>query len=173
MLVLIAAIIARCRMHGDSFFLFAATAAYLPVLVLGVIAYLRHAQRISNTIATVLVLCTMAAFVYGLNTIHTDFFKPENSYLSSVMLAAAMFLTILPMRRVPRFLKFTGDISYSLYLLHGIIGELVIGKMLPHLPPPFHPLAVCLAVALSFLVSYAMYRGVEQPAIAFAKRVTS
>ena len=68
----------------------------------------------------------------------------------------------------PRALKFVGDISYSLYLTHGLFGFVVVQWMLSLgqvLAAPWVGSVVAIAMA------YVLYRVVERPSIAWGKRV--
>lgn len=165
-------VIARAKLHGDSFFLFAATVAYVPLLILGVIGYLWNSGRVGVVQGVLLGLANFAVFMFGLQEIHTAYYKADNSYLVSVFYALAIFWLAFRATQVPRFLKFVGDISYSLYLLHGIVGGLVIQWLLPMFSPPLRPLAPLFALAASIAASYAMYRSIERPCIAKARSLT-
>ena len=64
--------------------------------------------------------------------------------------------------RAPSVLRFVGDISYSLYLLHGPVGFAVIFLFKDRGFGPALPLA---AAAVSMVASYGMLRLVERPSI--------
>ena len=150
---------------GASFFLFAASMAYVPVLLIGSVFYLRQATATGPWMAAVLLLANVVIFMLGLRSIHTTFLPIDNSYLVSVVYAVAIFLPCLN-RRAPRALKFVGDISYSLYLLHGTVGFFVVQHAVAAGAGPAAPY---LAVAASVGASYLFYRGVERPAMRLGK----
>ncbi len=166
-------VLAMARMHGDSFFLFAATVAYVPLLILGVIGYLWHSGRSGHYESLLLALANLVIFMYGLSQIHTAFYKAENSYLVSVFYALAIFWLSVRLREAPPVLKFLGDISYSLYLLHGILGAIVLKWIVPVLAVSMRPLAPIVATAVSIAASYAMYIWIERPSIAKARAMTT
>lgn len=154
---------------GASFFLFAASMAYLPVLLIGSTFYLRQATTTGPWTVALLLLANAAVFMLGLRSIHTAFLPIDNSYLVSVVYAVAIFLPCLN-RRAPRGLKFVGDISYSLYLLHGTVGFFVIQHAVAAGAGPAAPY---LAVAAGLGVSYLFHRSVERPAMALGKRLST
>ena len=170
---LVMLVLVMARMHGDSFFLFAASVAYVPLLVLGVIGYLWHSGRAGDGASLVLGVANLAIFIYGLRQIHTAFYTAQNSYLVSVFYALAIFWLTFRIANPPRVLKFIGDISYSLYLLHGILGALVIQWTLPYLSTPMRPLAPVIAFLVSIAASYAMYKHVERPFMTKARVMTA
>ena len=160
------AVIIHARDLGDSFFLFAASVAYLPVLLIGSALYLRKTAAASGWSVALLVLANAGVFMYGLRSIHTSFLPLNNSYALSMVYAAGLFLLCVD-RGAPRILRWAGDISYSLYLLHGTLGFLFVQKALAWGAGPTAP---WLAAAASLGVSYLMYRLVERPAIELGKR---
>ncbi len=160
------AVIIHARDLGDSFFLFAASVAYLPVLLIGSALYLRKTAAASAASVALLVLANAGVFMFGLRSIHTSFLPLNNSYALSMVYATGLFLLCVD-RGAPRVLRWTGDISYSLYLLHGTLGFLFVQKALAWGSGPAAP---WLAAAASLGVSYLMYRLVERPAIELGKR---
>ena len=79
---------------------------------------------------------------------------------------------VMPVKPVRSALRSLGEASYSVYLLHQIVGlpvTLVTARNgLPGLP--FH-IGVCVPATL--VLAYLSYRYVEQPAMRFASRVTA
>ena len=162
-------VIVFARDFGGSFFLFAASTAYVPLLLIGSALYLRRTGCIGLAATAVLMAANYAVFVLGLRSIHTVFLPIENSYLVSAAYALGLFMLALD-RPAPRALKFVGDISYSLYLLHGTLGFFVVYRLLPYgagMAAPIVASVVCI------VASYAFYRGVERPAMALGKRLAS
>jgi len=154
---------------GASFFLFAASAAYVPLLLIGSTLYLRRIGSTNPAMAIALVAANYGVFVYGLRTIHTVFLPLDNSYLVSAMYALGLFMLCLE-RRAPRVLKFVGDISYSLYLLHGVLGFFVVQQLVhagAGVASPLVAALVCIGA------SYAFHRVVEKPAMALGRRVVA
>lgn len=162
-------VIVFARNFGDSFFLFAASVAYLPVLLIGSAIYLAKTRIVGALPAGLLIAANCGVFMLGLRSIHTAFLPLNNSYLLSAVYAAAVFLLCLD-RTAPRWLSFIGDISYSLYLLHGTIGFLVVQVAVQGGLGRASPI---IAAIVSIGASYAMYRCVERPSIAWAKRLAA
>jgi peptidoglycan/LPS O-acetylase OafA/YrhL len=96
------------RDFGASFFLFAASMAYLPVLLIGSTFYLRQATATGPGVVAALLLANVVIFMLGLRSIHTAFLPIDNSYLVSLAYTVAILLPCLD-RRAPRALKFFGD----------------------------------------------------------------
>lgn len=86
----------------------------------------------------------------------------------TMLLVFATFLIALGIKdeAVPRTLVYVGEISFSIYLMHGLVN-----RILSHQSPPFavHFLAL---LALTLLISAATYKWIEQPFIAIGKRIT-
>jgi peptidoglycan/LPS O-acetylase OafA/YrhL len=86
----------------------------------------------------------------------------------AVAIARPDFLPMRPLQWAP--LRFVGTLSYSLYLVHHVIIYMVGG------PAENARAAVRiggLALVLSFAISYAIYRFVEQPAANLRRRLTA
>ena len=155
------------RDFGDNFFLLAASLAYVPLLLMGSAIYLRKGLGGPPLVAAALLIFNYGVFLYGLETIHTSFLPIGNSYLVSAVYALGIILLCLHLQP-PRALKFVGDISYSLYLTHGLFGFVVVQWMLSLgqvLAAPWVGSVVAIAMA------YVLYRVVERPSIAWGKRV--
>jgi exopolysaccharide production protein ExoZ len=154
---------------GPEFFLFAASVAYLPVLLLGSTIYLAKATDTAWPIVWLLALVNWGVFLFGLSTIHTVFLPIQNSYAVSLVYALALFLLCLE-RQPPQALRRVGDMSYSLYLLHGTVGFAVVQALVPLKAGAATPLV---ATAVVLVVSWLMYRWVERPSIAWGRRLTA
>lgn len=167
-ITLVAALICLvARDFGASFFLFAASATYLPVLLMGSVIYLARQGLCRVWVAVLLFAANWFLFAWAIASIHTAFQPLTNSYLLSLVYALGIFGLCID-RTMPRFLHLGGLISYSLYLLHGTIGFAVVQWLTPHTgPAPWLPwLSTLLVVA----ASAAMWRWVERPSIDFARR---
>lgn len=155
------------RDFGASFFLLAASVAYLPVLLMGSALYLRHAGLIGARALVALLLANAAVFLVGLITIHTAFLPFGNSYPLSLVYALVLFIWALG-RKAPTALTFVGDVSYSLYLLHGTIGFVAVYGLLALGAAGATP---WLAALLCIGVSWVFYRLVERPSMALGRRL--
>ena len=159
----VALIIWQARSFGANFFLFSASVAYLPFLLQGQIIYLRWTRKISTVQYAALAVATYAVTVYGIRTIHTAYLPADNSYM--VSFAYAFFIFVLGllfegMIRIPRFISFTSNISYSLYLFHGVVGFLVLDLLTPKVNLT---IAIAVAFAVALGSAYASYRWIERP----------
>lgn len=162
-------VILLARQFGDTFFLFAASVAYLPILLIGSALYLRKTASASNSTVAALIFFNCASWMLGLQSIHTAFLPLNNSYLLSLVYALGIFTMCINMD-APKALRWVGDISYSLYLLHGTLGFLVVQQALVlgmGWASPWIATAFCLGA------SCAMYHAVERPAVALGKRMAA
>jgi peptidoglycan/LPS O-acetylase OafA/YrhL len=170
-LAFIALVIWKARAFGPQFFLFAAAVSYLPVLTMGQTVYWWLARRrLSAPWGIAYLLAGYVVFLLGMRSMQPGFLAPDNSYLISLGYALLLFIALmhmrLPERRIVRFLS---DTSYSMYLMHGIIGWMVLRALMAH-----GPLAVAIpaAAAASLAASYVTYRLVEKPSQTLARRLT-
>jgi peptidoglycan/LPS O-acetylase OafA/YrhL len=163
--------IACCRRFGDSFFLLAASIAFIPYLVVGQIFYLRSRGIVGNGFLMTAVVAAFAVVQYGIREIHTNFLPLNNSYLLSFIVAVGVFvIAMLVNLRPSRAILFSAQISYSLYLVHGPVGFAVLGLSM-HWGVPYS-ISLCLAIAAVFGVAYALNRLVERPSQRLARRWT-
>lgn len=130
-LAFIGVVIWRCGAFGPNFALFAGAVGYLPILVMGQTLYWWLARRrLSALWGLTYLLAACGVFVRGLRTLQPGFLATNNSYVVSVAFALLAFVILMqvraPERRAVRFLSNT---SYSMYLLHGIIGQLAFAAL--------------------------------------------
>lgn len=135
LLLVVIGIVAVSRMFGPSFFLFAASNAYLPYLAVGQVLYLSLYQRAIGAMAALgLLALAYAALLFGLRSIHVKFLPIDNSYLVSFVFALAVFLfgwALNDRLRPGRVTRLLADTSYSVYLFHGIVGFFLLGRLIP------------------------------------------
>jgi peptidoglycan/LPS O-acetylase OafA/YrhL len=151
------------RNHGAEFFLFAASVAYIPLLLIGQLTYLVWSGRITAFWFSIGLLGNWAVFLYATLSIHSEFYPPENSYAISTLYAYGVFVLLLVLNerlRVPKLVQFYSNLSYSLYLYHGLIGYLVLAALYPLAGFTIALAATVLAVTG---VSYCSWRYVELP----------
>ncbi|BAN01264.1 acyltransferase family protein [Ilumatobacter coccineus] len=164
-----ALIILTARSFGASYFLFAAAVAYVPYLLLGQLVYLRWTRRITTVDYAVFTLATYLVVVFGIRRIHTAFSPADNSYMISVGFAFALFVVALLFEesiRVPAAIARTSEISYSLYLVHGVIGFYVLDVLVGRVP---FTAAIVVAFAVAYAVAWASHRFVELPSQRLAR----
>jgi peptidoglycan/LPS O-acetylase OafA/YrhL len=156
-----------------NWFLLAAGVAYIPLLVLGQAVWMWSTKRCSLRVAVGLGTLAWLVFVFGMRRIHPEFLVPQNSYGVSVALALGVFVFAVrnePRIRLPRWIAAVSVVSYSVYLIHGPVTELVMDALTKHLP-----FTASLVIALGVLAICAvlMWRLVEVPSQAIARRLTS
>ena len=171
-LALITVVIFNRGAFGPSFGLFANTVSYLPILVMGqTIYWWLERGRLSALWGFGYLAAASGLFLLGVRAINPVFEPVTNSYAISLAYAVLLFLVLrkakLPENRIVRFLSET---SYSLYLMHGIVGYRLIGILLPRIGAP---VAVALAIVASLLSASLTYLLVERPTLKFARRLTS
>lgn len=168
--VVVATLLCRGRL-GDNFALFSVTASYLPVLIMGQIVYWWLAKReLSAAWAIAYLLAAYGVFLWSLRAIHPGFLPATNSYLISVAYALLLFVALMPMRlRASRVVRFLSNTSYSMYLLHGIVGQLVIGALATRVPIS---VAILIAAVGSLAAAFVTYRLVEIPSQHLARHLS-
>jgi len=161
------------RNFAGSWFLFSVIVSYIPLLILGQIAYLRWCKAITTRSFLLLSVGAYLAFVYGLRHINTTFVPVSNSYVVSVFYAYAIFAAVLVFGsglEPGRFIGFWSRTSYSVYLLHGTIGVLVLDLLINRVPFTLAIIAAVLAIAV---VCAAAQRWIERPPQRLARRLLS
>jgi peptidoglycan/LPS O-acetylase OafA/YrhL len=175
-LVFVALVIWKRGILGGVFTPFAAFVAYMPVLVMGQTIYWWLARsRLSAPWGLAYLAAAFGVFLWGVKLIQPSYLPISNSYLISVIYAVALFLVAmrlrLPQRRAIRFLA---DTSYSVYLLHGLVGSLVLFAVLKRAPAnqAWLGVAIALAAAASLLAAAVTQRFIETPANRLARNLT-
>lgn len=145
--------------------------AYLPLFTLGILTFQRHAGLLSTT-GWLIGLAISGAFGF--------FSTSLPATLAGV--AAAVAIGGFPGPSIPptgvggriwRGLAWSGRVSYSLYLLHVLIGGRVLNlgiRLNPGLSGSIVILAVATAATLA--ASWALHRWVEAPAQRLSSRIT-
>ncbi len=92
-------------------------------------------------------------------------------WLSAALLALATMLILLFVRRTPSWLLLIGDISYSLYLLHALIGSRVMHQASRFIPAQYPMVLMIIGMAVSLAAALLMYQLLERPAKVWASRI--
>lgn len=131
---------------------------YGTYFLLGIAAFRWHGQIGSRGINGVIAgLCVLAIGM-------------ENEFHSAVAAVLPLALLALPVP-VPRWGRFLGDISYSLYLFHMVTGAaLLTGLNAVSLSSEIRGALVFVALAISLGASCLAFRWIELPAMNWAKR---
>jgi peptidoglycan/LPS O-acetylase OafA/YrhL len=134
---------------------------YLPLFAIGILAF-RYKVRLMrgyDTIAALAVASALAVWVDG--------------WLQAGMAIAACLAILLIHVNNP-VLNFFGAISYSLYLMHVFVGDMVFGvalRLAPRVELPPGSLQF-IALALAICAAYVLYRLVELPSRSLASRIS-
>jgi len=163
-------VVGAARQFDDNFFLFAATVAYLPVLVVGQTLYWwLYAGRLNRIAALSYLALCYTTYMFGLNTIHSGFLPVGNSYLITVVYCVGLFVAFMhtPLRK-SRLVSFLANTSYSVYLLHGTIGIATMLFLVNYLPAS---LALAGAATATLVCSWLTYLCVEGPCNRLARTI--
>lgn len=113
------------RPDGSMFSRFVGQVGLVPCLLVGQITYLRWSGRIAGWTAVALTATALWLFTYTLTGVYPYLNEPANSFGVSFLYAYLMFIIAVLVNdrcRLPRFLEFFSDTSYSLYLNHAAVG---------------------------------------------------
>lgn len=170
-LIVVALVIWKISAFGPQFSLFGVAMSYVPILTMGQTIYWWLAKgRLSAAWGIAYLLAAYGVFFWGLKTIQPNFLTATNSYLVSVAYAVLLFVVLLR-ARLPerRFIRVLSDTSYSMYLMHGIVGWLVLVALVNRAPLA---VAILLATLASLAASLLTHRLVELPTQRLGRRLT-
>ena len=164
-LALIAIAVYYCRSFGNTFFLFVVSISYVPFLISGQLLYLLQTKKINSLFFVTGTIATIALAIYGIKTYHPRYLQPDNSYMVTffycytIFCISALFSSRIQSNVIARFFE---NISYSLYLYHGLVCFSILDLLSPYIDN--HWLKVLIALAGGFLVSWWSYAYVERSA---------
>jgi peptidoglycan/LPS O-acetylase OafA/YrhL len=170
-LAVVAVLVWKRGAFGPNFALFAGAAAYLPILVMGQTIYWWLARnRLSSAWGIAYLLAAHGVFVWGLRAAQPGFLQVTNSYPISVAYALLLFVALLraPLRE-RKLVRFLSDTSYSVYLLQGSIGWLVLTALIK-----VAPLSVSIpaAAGATLAAAYLTHWLVETPTQRLGRHLT-
>ena len=171
-LAFVFAVIAAAHVSGANWFLFAANVAYLPYLLIGQAIYFYWAGGLSGGRALIAGWLCYFAIVFGLYRVHTEFLDPTQSRVLCLVMALGIFVWALNyghkigLMRVPRFFS---DTSYSLYLVHGPVGLVMLAALRDRIG---YGNAALLAFVVVVMLAYLMHRLIERPGIELGRRLS-
>jgi peptidoglycan/LPS O-acetylase OafA/YrhL len=166
----VAAVLGTAHQGGTSYFLFAVNVGYLPALLLGQVVWAVWSGRVRPATGVVLGAAAVAEYVWaaapGLGRQQTVY-----EYDLTLAIGFAVFLVGLSaerkIRRI-RWVRFVADRSYSLYLLHGVVGYATMNLLFPLVG---YPAALVAGIAVTVLCADAAFRIVERPGMRLARRI--
>lgn len=161
------------RSLGDEFFLFSVSMSYIPLLLLGHVLYLVTQRDLNVLVGLALAATSWMTFVWALERTQPHFLTPAQSYGSSMTIAIALVtIAVLAEGRLrpSRALGVVATRSYSLYLVHGPVGLLLLDLVAR--TGTAYRWALVVALAGAAVTTEAMYRGLERPSIALARHLT-
>ncbi|MGO4527052.1 acyltransferase family protein [Microvirga sp. 2MCAF35] len=151
-----------------------AISMYLAVyLLFGQIAYFAYMGRTSLAVSVGLALINYVICVYGMYQIEPNRDLAHNSQIVSLFYCMALFYGALYLKglTIPTPLRFFEKISYSLYLLHGVVGIPAMRLAAPYVPN--YELRFLIGLGAGTLAAWISYHLIEVRSIDVAKRLTS
>lgn len=136
------------------------------------IAYIGHRVRMSQDTAWATLGISAVLFVawpVGVNSI-TDGTRLMFTLICAAICAAAYHLDFEVPKAAHKSLAMLGETSYSIYLLHPIVNELL--KLTPLKGAPV-PVIIAAVAACTFVAAWATYRWMEKPLIGVGRSLTS
>ena len=153
---------------GDNFYPFCKWMSYVPCLIFGQLIYAFYTEGI-KTKYILLSIINYYIFLWGNHKILQGIFlAPDNSYVVSLFYATLIFIFLLKTQwKCPYFFKYIALISYSIYIYHGNIGQLVM----IWLPNNLFWLSFGLSIIITFLVSALSYEFIEKRGQVIARSI--
>lgn len=165
---LVAVVMATAHLGGSSYFLFAQNLSYVPALLLGQCVWAVWSRRLPWWAGVG--FGALAAGEYWWAGV-PGFGRDDHSLDLNLAIGFVIFVVALlaenRMRQV-RLVRFLADRSYSLYLLHGLVGYAVLNVVYP---VAGFSLALLAGVVATFLFVEAGFRFVERPGMRLARRL--
>ena len=155
---------------------FTLTSRFLAFMFIGVAFYYHHRRRLNSielgAISMALLLVFWLLWSVQWSMLPGVTAAPSGLVITSYALAFVVFLaSYLFSRRWPstRLLAFFADISYPLYVVHGIAGYVALGIMVAHGIAP--AVAFLLALSGALAISWLLHIAVELPTHRFGQRL--
>lgn len=169
----VVAVLALGRSLGAEFFLLSVSFSYVPLLLLGHVLFLVTQRSMHPALGAGLGAALWMTFIWGVERIQPTFLAPENSYGSSLTIAVLLVVVAVlaePHARPNRVIDAIAARSYSIYLVHGPVGLLVLDAVWQ--AGVAYRWALVAALAAAAIGVELMYRGLERPSIQLARRLT-
>ncbi len=164
-LIIVGAALGTRNQFGESYFVLVVTLSYVPILFIGQAIYFRWSNRCSTLTSGALITASAGEFILGTHLIQPQMLQAnaDGSYAVSMAYAIAIFVFVLILNNrlyFPRFLEMIADSSYSLYLLHPVVGFYVLDVLTPHMPLT---LSILIATIVSIVVAFLSHKFIEEP----------
>jgi peptidoglycan/LPS O-acetylase OafA/YrhL len=133
---------------------------HFPVFLLGIILFLYKLQKINSVELTIVAI---------ISTIEVFFFHGHGAVIfSGFAFLAILFFT--DFRNA--VMDFIGDISYSIYLFHGLTGMVILNFFAHTITDPWIKfLLLILAIAVTIVTSYLVFRFIELPSKRYSSKI--
>ncbi|WP_171632545.1 acyltransferase family protein [Paenibacillus plantarum] len=164
-------VIFESKNFGANFFLFSASIAYLPYLVLGQILYFVYTKRISIVVFLIFSVVNYIVIIYGIRKIHNSFYDFSSSYGVSFVYAYLIFVLAVMLQRKIYSIKITdflAKLSYSLYLNHGVLGSFLITLCYPYIG---FSGAITVSFVCIIILCCILWKFVEEPSRHIARKL--
>lgn len=147
---------------------------FAPLLVLGQVLYLARMRLVPLWGAALLGGAAWTSFLFGLHRIGPDRLTPDNNHPANAILAFALVVIAVLLEgrvRPSRIVAVVARRSYSLYLMHTLVGLLVL-TLLHEAGSPY-TLNLVVALVVVALATEACYRLAERPGIVLGRRLSA
>ena len=171
-LVMVALAMQCAQSLGDSFYLFVSSLVYIPYLLLGQIVYFYWAKKIGSWESLLFSICAYWLAIEGGLTFHRHYYEGDGAYGVSFAYAYLLFWLLLLANEhlsIGKIGRFFADISYPLYLNHGLVGLTLLPLLEPFIG---FSLSFLLSIGGAILVSWCSFSWVETPCNRLARRIT-
>lgn len=128
--------------------------------------YLKLKNITSSTkIQAIASFISLTLFMYLIYGIYNESLRAFNTESAIILGVFILFITLadpLLKKYIPHILTYLGDISFSLYLLHGAIGSAVMKRMEPFELSNYKGIVtVIIAISLSIFISHLTHKYIE------------
>ena len=153
---------------GTNFYPFNKWMTYIPCLIFGQLIYAFYVEGI-KTKYILLTIINYAIYIWGNQKILEGvFLAANNSYVISLFYATIIFVFLLKIHwQCPIIFKYIALLSYSIYIYHGNIGQIVM----TWLPDNLYLLSFGLSIIVTLLFSIFSYEFIEKRGQAVARNI--
>jgi len=140
--------------------------SFSSLFLAGIIVFMQKVKLL-NMMEAIVMICICSLYAYFQ-------FSKDSLFISIVLLMSALMILLL--KADPWWGKFTGKISYSLYLTHGVIGHnvLLFSMYIPFIRDHYFMriIILFLGIAASMIFAWVFYRIIERPAQNLSKKIS-